>query len=182
MVCSWFHQVNLIHRDQNYQRYFYVNTATGQSQWEPPMNVMAMAPPPGPPLAAGYTPQGNPGDRGMGTNLMVGGAAAAAAYYAANKLSHHGQHGNHSQMPMGYAPQYGYGPPPMQFYEGHHGKHGKHHKGHKHGKHHKGHHMEYPQYGYGPPMMGYGYEAYGHGHHGHKGKHHKHKHHKHHKW
>ncbi|KAJ3344152.1 hypothetical protein HDU83_005378 [Entophlyctis luteolus] len=42
--------------NSQYQRNFYVDTATGKSQWEPP----AFAPPPGPPPASYAAPEGPP--------------------------------------------------------------------------------------------------------------------------
>jgi hypothetical protein len=86
--------------DQNSQRYYYLEQATGRTQWEAPS--FHGGPPPGPPPPGGYG-QGYPGQHGGEHDRgMFGGG--------------HGSHGG----PGGYGPGgYGQGLPGQYGYDGH---------------------------------------------------------------
>ena len=66
--------------DQNSQRYFYVEQATGRTQWEPP----AFSPPPGGPFSPPPAPYGAPGY----------GAPAHGAPYGAPGYGHEANRGH----------------------------------------------------------------------------------------
>ncbi|ETI29584.1 hypothetical protein G647_02037 [Cladophialophora carrionii CBS 160.54] len=123
--------------DQNSQRYYYVEQATGRTQWEPP--IWQGSPPPAPPGGPGYyqsyghaMPPGVPyqqghdenqrayyGDvraqekkgHGMGTVLAAGVGGAVVGALAANALDDSDDEHRAASAAPAPAP-YGYGAPP----------------------------------------------------------------------
>ena len=98
------------------QRWYYVEQATGRTQWEPPISGAYSSPPPPPASYGGYPPPGghSPYDdpnRGYGGAHGSQHGGEASGYYAGGNYAQHDQSYGHGGQPGGGGPYGGHAAP-----------------------------------------------------------------------